>query len=152
MSRVSTRPRPLLRFFVPIGARVSRVLVAGVLVVAAPVTSGGAQSARVTDAFDNVIPYLERAFADDTAVGAWVLKQCPENYAVEARSRYAAMHDKSDPHVVAAMISEVISTAQSAKGDLVKHQKWSCVASERRPQTSVLSRCACVYAASEAIL
>ena len=55
-------------------------------------------SARVTDAFDNVIPYLERAFADDTAVGAWVLKQCPENYAVEARSRYAAMHDKSDPH------------------------------------------------------
>ena len=77
-------------------------------------------SARVTDAFDNVIPYLERAFADNTAIGAWVLKQCPENYAVEARSRYAAMADKTDPHAVAAMVSDVISTAQSAKGDLVK--------------------------------
>ena len=54
-------------------------------------------SARVTDAFDNVIPYLERPFADNTAIGVWVLKQCPDNYAVEARSRYEAMADKTDP-------------------------------------------------------
>jgi hypothetical protein len=44
-----------------------------------------------------VIPNLERPFANDTAIGVWVLKQCPDNYAVEARSRYEAMADKTDP-------------------------------------------------------
>ena len=71
-------------------------------------------SARVTDAFDNVIPYLERGFKDNTAIGAWVLKQCPDNYAPEARTRYEAMTDKTDPHAVASMIASVISTAQWA--------------------------------------
>ena len=77
-------------------------------------------SARVTDAFDNVIPYLERGFKDSTAIGAWVLKQCPDNYAPEARTRYEAMSYKTDPHAVASMIASVISNAQAAKGELVK--------------------------------
>ena len=72
----------------------------------------------MTDAFDNVIPYLERKLANDTAIGVWVHMQCPENHAVEARSRYEAMADKTDPHAVASMIANVISTAQSARGEL----------------------------------
>ena len=50
-------------------------------------------------------PYFERGFPDSTAIGFWVLKQCPENYAAEARTRYEAMGDKTDPHVVASMIA-----------------------------------------------
>ena len=44
-------------------------------------------SARVTYAIENHMPFLERPFANDTAISAWVVKQVPRARARDRGSR-----------------------------------------------------------------
>ena len=77
-------------------------------------------SARVTYAIEKHMPFLERPFANDTAISAWVVKQVPLEHGIEVRGMFNALSaaDKMDPHGVASKIVEIMAQARDPLEEL----------------------------------
>ena len=48
-------------------------------------------SARVTYALENHMPFLERPFANNTAISGWVVKQVSFEHGIEVRGMFPSM-------------------------------------------------------------
>ena len=69
---------------------------------------------RVSDAIDNIFPYLKRKYSTPEEIGEWVLSQVPERHGAECRTGVRALTaaEKKDPHKVATTCADIIATAR----------------------------------------
>ena len=71
---------------------------------------------RVSDAIDNIFPYLKRKYSTPEEIGEWVLSQVPDKHGAECRTvvRTLSADEKRDPHKVASVCVDAMAKARPA--------------------------------------